>query len=177
MLMFGNIKPPKPDKYLLKQDNYLDFSNYLNKRMLLNDYQEVYSEENLKIYKKIIKKNKHYIIDFKTEEFTEDIYNDLYDNKMVPIMEKDLKEMQNKTYRSLYVTYIISVDRLTSYFNEFIKGLEQDIRYFSLPVGVSFGGNKIYIANEIKGFEMSQIKRMKKEIKMILELENKGNKT
>ena len=176
LFMFGNIKPPKPDKYLLKQDNYLDFSNYLNKRMLLNDYQEVYSEENLKIYKKIIKKNKHYIIDFKTEEFTEDIYNDLYDNKMVPIMEKDLKEMQNKTYRSLYVTYIISVDRLTSYFNEFIKGLEQDIRYFSLPVGVSFGGNKIYIANEIKGFEMSQIKRMKKEIKMILELENKGNK-
>ena len=173
MLMFGNIKPPKPDKYLLKQDNYLDFSNYLNKRVLLNDYQEVHSEENLKIYKKIIKKNKHYIIDFKTEEFTEDIYNDLYDNKMVPIMEKDLKEMQNKTYRSLYVTYIISVDRLTSYFNEFIKGLEQDIRYFSLPVGVSFGGNKIYIANEIKGFEMSQIKRMKKEIKILMELEEK----
>ena len=177
MLMFGNIKPPKPDKYLLKQDNYLDFSNYLNKRMLLNDYQEVYSEENLKIYKKIIKKNKHYIIDFKTEEFTEETYNDLYDNKMVPIMEKDLKEMQNRMYRSLYVTYIISVDRLTSYFNGFIKGLDQDIRYFSLPVGVSFGGNKIYIANEIKGFEISQIKRMKKEIKMILELENKGNKT
>lgn len=90
---------------------------------------------------------------------------------MVPIMEKDLKEMQNRMYRSLYVTYIISVDRLTSYFNRFIEGLDQDIRYFSLLVGVSFGGNKIYIANEIKGFEMGQIKRMKKEIKIILELE------
>ena len=176
MFIFGNIKPPKPDKYLLKQDNYLDFSKYLNKRLLLNDYQEVYNEENLKIYKKIIKKNKHYIIDFKTEEFTEDIYNDLYNNKMVPIMEKDLNEMQNRMYRSLYVTYIISVDRLTSYFNGFIKGLDQDIRYFSLPVGISFGGNKIYIANEIKGFEMMELKRMKKEIKIILELENKRNK-
>ena len=173
MFMFGNIKPPKPDKYLLKQDNYLDFSNYLNKRVLLNDYQEVYSEENLRIYKKIIKKNKHYIINFKTEEFTEDIYNDLYDNKMIPIMEKDLKEMQNRMYRSLYVTYIISVDRLTTYFSEFIKGLEQDIRYFSLPVGISFGGKKIYIAAEIKEFEMIELKRMKKEVKMILEVENK----
>lgn len=172
MMLFGNIKPPKPDKYLLKQSNYLDFSNYLNKRILLNDYQEVYREENLRIYKKIIKKNKHYIIDFKTEEFTEDIYNDLYDNKMVPIMEKDLKEMQNRMYRSLYVTYIISVDRITSYFNSFIEGLDQEIRYFSLPIGVSFGGKKIYIANEIKGFEIGQIKRMKKEIKVILELEN-----
>ncbi len=172
MVLFGNIKPPKADKYLLKQDNYLDFSNYLNKRVLLNDYQEIYREENLRIYKKIVKKNKHYIIDFKTEEFTEDIYNDLYDNKMVPIMKQDLKEMQNRMYRSLYVTYIISVDRLTSHFNAFIKGLDQDIRYFSLPVGVSFGGKKIYIANEIKGFEMMELKRMKKEIKIILELEN-----
>ena len=177
LIVYGNIKPPKPDKYSLKQDNYIDFSNYLNKRVLLNDYQEVYSEENLRIYKKIVKKNKHYIIDFKTEEFTEDIYNDLYDNKMVPIMEKDLKEMQNRMYRSLYVTYIISVDRLTSYFSEFVKGLEQDRRYFSLPVGISFGGKKIYIATEIKGFEMIELKRMKKEVKMILELENKGNKT
>ena len=170
LMMFGNIKPPKPDKYLLKQDNYIDFSNYLNKRVLLNEYQEVYREENLKIYKKIIKKNKHYIIDFKTEEFREDIYNDLYDNKMVPIMEEDLKEMQNRMYRSLYVTYIISVDRLTSYFNSFIKGLDQDIRYFSLSVGISFGGNKIYIASEIKGFEMSQLKKMKKEVLEILEI-------
>ena len=170
MVLFGNIKPPKPDKYILKQDNYLDFSNYLNKRLLLNVYQEVYSEENLKIYKKIIKKNKRYIIDFKTEEFTEDIYNDLYDNKMVLIMEEDLKEMQNRMYRSLYVTFIISVDRLTSYFNGFIKGLDQDIRYFSLPVGISFGGNKIYIANEIKGFEMSELKKMKKEVLEILEI-------
>lgn len=158
LFIFGNIKSPKPDKYLL------------------NEYQEIYREENLKIYKKVIKKNKHYIIDFKTEEFTENIYNDLYDNKMVPIMEKDLKEMQNRMYRSLYVTYIISVDRITSYFNSFIEGLDQDIRYFSLPVGISFGGKKIYIASEIEGFEMMELKRMKKEIKKILELENKGNK-
>ena len=170
MVLFGNIKPPKPDKYLLKQDNYIDFSKYLNKRILLNEYQEVYNEENLRIYKKIIKKNKHYIIDFKTEEFTEDIYNDLYDNKMASIMEKDLKEMQNRMYRSINVTYIISVDRLTSYFNQFIKGLDQDIKYFSLPVGISFRGNKIYIANEIKGFEMSELKKMKKEILEILEI-------
>ena len=170
LMMFGNIKAPKPDKYLLKQDNYLDFSNYLNKRVLLNDYQEIYREENLRIYKKIVKKNKHYIIDFKTEEFTEDIYNDLYDNKMVPIMKQDLKEMQNRMYRSLYVTYIISVDRLTSHFNAFIKGLDQDIRYFSLPVGVSFGGNKMYISNEIEGFGLMQFNQLKKEFKKIMEM-------
>lgn len=170
MVLFGNIKPPKPDKYLLKQNNYETFSDNLNKKILLNGYQEIYREENLKIYKKIIKKNKHYIIDFKTEEFAENTYNDLYDNKMVPIMEKDLEEMQNRMYHSLYVTYIIGVDSITPYFNGFVKGLDQDIRYFSLPVGVSFGGKKIYIASEIDGFEMPELKKMKKEVLEIMEL-------
>ena len=53
MLMFGNIKPPKPDKYLLKQDNYLDFSNYLNKRANLFNYEEKYTSDRLKIYSNI----------------------------------------------------------------------------------------------------------------------------
>ena len=53
MLMFGNIKPPKPDKYLLKQNNYLDFSNYLNKRVNLFNYEEKYTSDRLKIYSNI----------------------------------------------------------------------------------------------------------------------------
>ena len=86
--------------------------------------------------------------------------------------------MKNKNDNVIYVGKSKNLkNRLTSYFSEFVKGLEQDRRYFSLPVGISFGGKKIYIATEIKGFEMIELKRMKKEVKMILELENKGNKT
>ena len=63
MLMFGNIKPPKPDKYLLKQDNYIDFSKYLKKRVKLFNYEEKYTNDKLKVYHREIKKKRYYIID------------------------------------------------------------------------------------------------------------------
>ena len=62
MLMFGNIKPPKPDKYLLKQDNYIDFSKYLKKRVKLFNYEEKYTNDKLKVYHREIKKKRYYII-------------------------------------------------------------------------------------------------------------------
>ena len=85
LMMFGNIKPPKPDKYLLKQNNYLDFSNYLNKRVNLFNYEEKYTSDRLKIYYRVIKKKRYYMIDTKLEELTEENFNELYDKEIFPL--------------------------------------------------------------------------------------------
>ena len=176
MLMFGNIKPPKPDKYLLKQDNYLDFSNYLNKRIKIFNYKEKYMRDNLKIYHRVIKRKNYYIIDARLEELTEENFNELYEKEIFPIIEQDFNQAKKSMRYELFITIIISVDRISSMFNRFINTLDQDKRYYKLPIGVSFGGNKMYIPNEIEGFGLMQFNQLKKEIKIILELENKSNK-
>ena len=176
MLMFGNIKPPKPDKYLLKQDNYLDFSNHLNKRIKIFNYEEKYTNDSLKIYHKVIKRKNYYIIDARLEELTEENFNELYEKEIFPIIEQDFNQAKKSMRYELFITIIISVDRISSMFNRFINTLDQDKRYYKLPIGVSFGGNKMYIPNEIEGFGLMQFNQLKKEIKIILELENKGNK-
>ena len=176
LMMFGNIKAPKPDKYLLKQDNYLDFSNYLNKRIKIFNYEEKYTNDSLKIYHKVIKRKNYYIIDARLEELTEENFNELYEKEIFPIIEQDFNQAKKSMRYELFITIIISVDRMSSMFNRFINTLDQDKRYYKLPIGVSFGGNKMYIPNEIEGFGLMQFNQLKKEIKIILELENKGNK-
>ena len=176
LIVYGNIKPPKPDKYLLKQDNYLDFSNYLNKRIKIFNYKEKYMRDNLKIYHRVIKRKNYYIIDARLEELTEENFNELYEKEIFPIIEQDFNQAKKSMRYELFITIIISVDRMSSMFNRFINTLDQDKRYYKLPIGVSFGGNKMYIPNEIEGFGLMQFNQLKKEIKIILELENKGNK-
>ena len=173
MLMFGNIKPPKPDKYLLKQNNYLDFSNYLNKRVNLFNYEEKYTSDRLKIYYRVIKKKRYYMIDTKLEELTEENFNELYDKEIFPIIEQDFNQAKKSMRYELFITFIISVDRMSPVFNRFVNTLDQDKRYYKLPIGVSFGGNKMYIPNEIEGFGLMQFNRLKKEFKKIMEIEEK----
>ena len=173
MFMFGNIKPPKPDKYLLKQDNYLDFNNYLNKRIKMFNYEEKYTSDRLKIYYRVIKKKRYYMIDAKLKELTEDNFNELYDKEIFPIIEQDFNQAKKSMRYELFITFIISVDRMSAMFNRFVNTLDQDKRYYKLPIGVSFGGNKMYIPNEIEGFGLMQFNRLKKEFKKIMEIEGK----
>ena len=173
LMMFGNIKPPKPDKFLLKQDNYLDFSNYLSKRVNLFNYEEKYTSDRLKIYYRVIKKKRYYMIDTKLEELTEENFNELYDKEIFPIIEQDFNQAKKSMRYELFITFIISVDRMSPVFNRFVNTLDQDKRYYKLPIGVSFGGNKMYIPNEIEGFGLMQFNRLKKEFKKIMEIEEK----
>lgn len=170
MVLFGNIKPPKADKYLLKQDNYLDFSNYLNKRIKIFNYEEKYMRDNLKIYHRVIKRKNYYIIDARLEELTEENFNELYDKEIFSIIEQDFNQAKKSMRYELFITFIISVDRMSSMFNRFINTLDQDKRYYKLPIGVSFGGNKMYISNEIEGFGLMQFNQLKKEFKKIMEM-------
>lgn len=169
LIAFGNIKPPKPEKYLLKQNNYEEFSNYLNKRVKEYDYELIYNKEQLIVYKRLINKKIYYIIDARLEELTELNFDELYNEKISPLIEEDFNKVQKKYYE-LYVSFIVSVDRITPMFNKFIEETNEEVRYYKLPVGISFGGNKMYLPSMIEGFQVFQINKLKKEFKEIMKV-------
>ncbi len=169
LMVYGHIKSPKPEKYEIKQTSYEDFSYYLNKRVKEYDYELVSNKEDLKVYKRVINKKIYYIIDARLEELTKLNFDELYDKKIFPLIEEDFNKVQKKYYE-LYVTFIISVDRITPMFNKFIEETNEEVRYYKLPVGISFGGNKMYLSSMIEGFKVFQINKLKKEFLEIMKV-------
>lgn len=173
----AKLDPPKPAKYELKQSNYEVFNWYLSNRLKLFKYKNILKEEKINIYKKQINKEVYYIIDYKTDEFTNAEYEDLRDNKVFPLIEEDRNKMDKVILsKFVYVIYLISVDRVSNYFNTFLSTFDYDAKYFSLPVGISFGGKKIYMLKEHITFdanEMLRLEEIEPEIKEILEIEDK----
>lgn len=164
----------KPKKYLLKQKNYQEFTKYLENRVKEFNYELVSKQDNIKFYKRTIKKKIYYIIDTKIEELTDENFKELYNNQIFPVIEADFNQMQYKWY-SLYVTFIISVDRITPEFNKFIASTDIDKRFHKYPVGISFGGNKMYINDDIYGFNKNQ--SIHKEFMQIIKLEEALDET
>ena len=171
LMMFGKVKPPKPDKYLLRQTDYEEFSNYLSNRVESEyDYSKIHEEENFKVYKRKDMYGLHYLIDLRLEELTQEMYEEYYGKKIPDIVNKDTVKF-NLKLKVAYVIMVVSVDKVSSVFYRFVDNADQDLKIYRLPVGVSFGGKKIYITKEIDGFIIPQFKKMKEEICNIMELE------
>jgi len=65
---------------------------------------------------------------------------------------------------------VICVDRVTTAFNDFVNtSIAQGYKKILLPVGISFGGKKIYIARQK---EVVLIRRYKRLRKYFLEMLN-----
>ena len=171
LMMDGKIKPPKPNKYLLKQTDYKEFSSYLSNRAESEyDYSKIHEEENFKVYKRKDMYGLHYLIDLRLEELTQEMYEEYYGKKIPDIVNKDTVKF-NLKLKVAYVIMVVSVDKVSSVFYRFVDNADQDLKIYRLPVGVSFGGKKIYITKEIDGFIIPQFKKMKEEICNIMELE------
>jgi len=170
IMILGSTKAKniKPKKYILKQNNYAEFSNYLKSRVEEYNYVDTYNNENIKIYKRVINKKIFYIIDAKLEELTELNFDELYNNKVFKIIEEDFNKMEYKWYQ-LYVTFIISVDRITPMFNKFVNVNEIDKRFNKFSVGISFGGNRMYMADN----DFCPCKKLEKEFLEIMEVSDK----
>lgn len=164
----AKIKPLKPDKYLLKHNNYEDFSKFLEDRLLEKKYKLIKTEKNYKLYENNQKNlDRLFVIDVKYETMTPEEMNELYDDVM-PQINKFFDNLLNPRNN---IIFVISVDKINSYFNSSLNSLLEEGKFHSVfLVGVSFGGNKIYVPNEIDAFESHWLKRSKKEIKEILEI-------
>lgn len=167
--MFGTFKNAKSKRYTLKQSNYNEFSNYLSDRVKLFDYELYDSNDIAKFYRKEIKRNIYHVIDVKVNELSDESFEELYNEKIFPIIDEDFIKMQDKRYR-LYVSMIISVDRITPMFYKYIDSGNMDRLFYKYPVGISFGSNQIYLTGD-ESFGFNTDKKMVKEIKEILEIE------
>lgn len=174
MSIFGTFQKAKPQRYQLKQDNYEEYSNYLAQRVKEFGYELNYELEKIKFYKKEIKRKIYFIIDVKVEELTEDVFNELYNNKIFPNIEEEFEKMKNKG-NILNVIMIISVDRITPFFYKYIESEDLDKRFYKYPVGISFGSNQIYINGE-EPIGYNPCKKLKQELEIIMEIkENKSS--
>ncbi len=173
ILIFYKFKPSIPDKFLLKQNNFLELNKYLNQSLIQFNYQEFYNHEDLVIYKREIKSNIYYIINVKIKELEESNFQKLYEKIIFPKIESDYNLIKKNPTFKLYVTLIICVDKITPTFNKLLNNIMQERGYFKLFVGISFGGNKIYIPKEeIEGFGIPQFTKLKKEFMQIMNLTN-----
>ena len=71
------------------------------------------------------------------------------------------------------MTFIVSTNKITSDFNSFVKSVDIDKRIFKLPVGISFGGKKLYLSNVIDGFDMPFQNKMYKDFLKLVEIKCK----
>lgn len=165
----NNAKIPKPKKYSLKQSNYEEFSSYLEDRVKEYNYELYDSNDVVNFYRKEIKRNIYFVIDVKVNELTEESFEELYNEKIFPIIDEDFIKMQDKRY-GLYITMIISVDRITPMFYKYVDSGNIDRLFYKYPVGISFGSNQIYITGD-EAFGFNTNKKMVKEVKEILEIE------
>ncbi|MDE6752386.1 MAG: hypothetical protein K2J59_06440 [Eubacterium sp.] len=66
---------------------------------------------------------------------------------------------------------VICVDRITPAFQKLMNSnVKQGFKNFRLPVGISFGGKQIYIANQKDGFAIAKYKKLRKEFMKIMNL-------
>ena len=168
MSIFGTFQKAKPQRFQLKQDNYEEYSNYLAQRVKEFGYELNYELEKIKFYKKEIKRKIYFIIDVKVEELTEDVFNELYNNKIFPNIEEEFEKMKNKG-NVLNVIMIISVDRITPFFYKYIESEDLDKRFYKYPVGISFGSNQIYLNGE-EPIGYNPCKKLKQELETIMEI-------
>lgn len=74
-----------------------------------------------------------------------------------------------ETDDSINVITVICVDRITPAFQKLVNGgAEQGFKNGRLPVGISFGGNGIYITKQNDGFAIAKYKRLRKEFLRIV---------
>lgn len=157
------VKPPKPKKYYLKQKTYEELTNYIENRIKEYNYEKYYENENIKIYERIIKRKKFYIVDVRAKELTEENLEEIKEK-----LEEEIEGLKTRK-RLTYITLIVSVDRITNTFNKLIDIKEAENNLLLMSVGISFGGNKIYIARDL--YDYNPCKKINKEIIEIMELE------
>jgi hypothetical protein len=64
---------------------------------------------------------------------------------------------------------VVCVDRITPAFQKLVNSnIQQNFRNHKLPVGISFGGKRVYVAKQEGGFVVGAYKKMKKEFLSML---------
>mgnify|MGYP004602680577 CR=1 FL=1 len=170
-------KPTKAEKYELLFDDFDSLSNYVSKTTEKNGYFIQSSEQvSSNCFFKIYMKARGLWIDncivlFSIEELSSDTIDNV--NKLISKSLIDYYKSERIT-NTVNIIGILCVQRITPAFRNFVNGnVFQELKIRRLPVGVSFGGKSIYVANQKGGFAIAAYKKLKKELIKIIPLKKR----
>ena len=108
----------------------------------------------------------------KTSELTKEFLQEVNDN----ITESLKLYYDGKLITdTISMIAIVCVDRITPTFQKLVNSnIQQGLKNFRLPVGISFGGKKIYISKQKDGFAITKYKRLRKEFFKIMQIDIKN---
>ena len=103
---------------------------------------------------------------------TKELTNEVLENANDSITEALYKYYgKEKITDTVSMISIICVDRITPAFQKLMNSnVEQGIKNFRLPTGISFGGKQIYIPRQDDGFAIAKYKKLRKEFMKIMNL-------
>lgn len=177
-----DIRPErtKSKKLKIKCENEQQVKELLEQKLLNDGYKKWsifknYPYDISYTYKK--KGNIAYVVMFmKLDEMSEEIYQEYQERRFEQLGNYLLKNGIVQEKNHICVTYIICVNKVTKYFSKYTESnVKQELGRYTLPVGISFGSNTLYIGTQEEGFFKGTYKKMKKQfmkyIDDILELQ------
>ena len=174
--IFGGLKqkPVKADKLSLDVKSYNQLFKYLKSTLLEKGYIEqskkkILNDSDIVLF--LRKSELHKINCFtiiNTSELSEEIIEKANDTITKILMEY----YGAKTIRdSVDMISLFCVDRITPSFQKLVNSnMQQGLKNGRLVVGVSFGGKRMYIANQTEGFAIAKYKSLRKEFIEIMNL-------
>lgn len=154
LFYYRKSQAKKAKKYKLRQSTFAEFADFIARKMEQNGYvcygQSQYnSYATLTLYMRGGHGQADCLALLRQTELTSDI-SQWADAELLRLIQKYFCQ---KTLRAeIRMTTIICVDRLTPTFQTIVNnGAAQKIKSYRLPVGISFGGKKIYVA-QFTGF-------------------------
>lgn len=164
----------KSSKYKIKTNDYSKITKYFCDKFKENGYDEFkkYSCDSYEInYSLKREKNCTHVVGIlKFDELDEQIYLD-YDAARFGDFGNYLIEKEKINVRKdINVIYIICVNKVTKYFSKYTESnVEQELRRYHLPIGISFASKTLYVATQEDGFAKGKYKKIKKEFMSYVE--------
>lgn len=160
--IWGDLNVLKPEIFPFKFKGFSSFNDYLSDILIRDGYnkQKSVSISDSGILTVFTRKDVPMELDsfvlLKVDELTDEIL-ELSDNEVTNI----LLEYYNKKIITdkVIMTSIVCVDRITPTFQKLVNDkLTQNLKNQILPIGISFGGKKIYIAKQVDGITLGRYK-------------------
>ena len=174
--IFGGLKqkPVKAEKVLLPYDNYKTFESFIENSLIRRFYIKQKTlpfceTGNVTVYTKSLKL---WTLDcfalIRISELSDEIL-EIVNDKITEILTEHYK---GKTITdTVNMISIFCVDRITPTFQKLVNSnIQQGLKNGRLPVGISFGGKKVYIAKQKEGFAIAHYKKLRKEFLDVMNL-------
>ncbi len=164
----------KPLKIKLNFNSYDDFFDSFSYRIKQIGYDNVSKIQRnnctINVFRDEKLNSTRFYVVVKTK-CLDDETSDAFDNWFDDYIKKETS--QHNMIKNIYVSLVVCVDKVSSQFYSFVDSPNQNaLLRFVFHSGISFGGNTVYISDNLEGFAITKAKKMQKEIVFLIESMN-----